>query len=189
MEQNSKGGVKMRYIALLRGVNVGGKNKLSMAELKESFKARSFSDVTTYINSGNILFSSDRDDVEQLKSHVEELILADFSLEIPVTLISGEELVESLSYAPDWWNNDPDSKHNTIIVIPPATPAEIAEQIGEIKPEYEKISMHGQFIFWSAPLKTFSRSRWSRIVKTSAYQSITIRNANTTLKLAELVQK
>ncbi len=60
------------------------------------------------------------------------------------------------------------------------------EEVGEAKPEYEKIAAAGQIIFWTAPLQTFNRTRYSKIVGTTAYQYITIRNANTTRKLLEL---
>ncbi|WP_348922291.1 hypothetical protein [Enterococcus rotai] len=66
---------------------------------------------------------------------------------------------------------------------------EVIESVGEAKAEYEKVAYHERVIFWSAPIKTFSRSRWSKIVGTKMYSRITIRNANTVNKLAELVQK
>jgi len=62
----------------------------------------------------------------------------------------------------------------------------VCVQVGEIKPEYEQVDVYGPVIFWSAPMKTFSRTRWSKVVGSAAYGSITIRNANTALKLAEL---
>jgi uncharacterized protein (DUF1697 family) len=69
------------------------------------------------------------------------------------------------------------------------TAAEVCARIGEIKPEYESIARHGRVIFWSAPIATFSRTRLTKIVQSKAlYNAITIRNANTTLKLAALVE-
>ena len=49
----------MRYVVLLRGINVGGRNKISMADLRSAFESLEFEDITTYIQSGNVLFSSD----------------------------------------------------------------------------------------------------------------------------------
>jgi uncharacterized protein (DUF1697 family) len=60
--------------------------------------------------------------------------------------------------------------------------------VGHSKPEYEQVSFYGQVIFWSAPIQTFSRTRWSKIVGKSAYQSVTIRNANTTKRLLQLLE-
>ena len=108
-------------------------------------------------------------------------------MEIPVCVIPAVEFIDALSHAPDWWNSDPQSKHNAIFVIPSMTAEAISAQVGEIKPEHEKLAYHGKVLFWSAPMTTFSRTRLTKIVQSkAAYNAITIRNANTALKLAEL---
>lgn len=176
-----------KYIALLRGINVGGKNKISMPELKAAFEDNGYKDVVTYINSGNIVFSSHNDNEESLKKECEAVIADRFQLNIPVTIVSAESLLAALQNAPDWWDEDSQSKHNAIFVIPPAIAAEVIEQVGFSKPEYEQIECYGQVIFWSAPIETFSKTRWSKIVGKSVYNSITIRNANTAKKLLQLL--
>lgn len=177
----------MRYIALLRGINVGGRNKISMPELKAAFQACGFYDVITYINSGNIIFSSESEH-NTVKHRCEKIIADRFAFSIPVAVIDSSEFINALEHAPSWWNTDKDSKHNAIFVISPVTAKEVFEEIGDIKPEYERVDYYGSVIFWSAPVKTFSRTRWSKIVGTSVYDSVTIRNANTANKLAELVR-
>jgi uncharacterized protein (DUF1697 family) len=175
-----------KYIILLRGINVGGKNKVSMKELKELLEKSGFQDVITYINSGNIIFSSDNSDIDFLKRSCEALIMEKFNLDISVMIIPAEEFMEALSNAPDWWDTDTESRHNAMFVIPPTTVDEVFKEVGEIKPEYEKVSSYGRVIFWSAPLKTFSRTRWSKVTGKSVYNSVTIRNSNTVKKLVEL---
>lgn len=176
----------IRYIALLRGINVGGKNTVPMKELKAAFEEDGFLDVITYINSGNIIFSSAISEAQLVKTRCEALIQKRFGLTITVMVISGRDLREALASAPDWWDNDKESKHNALFVIPPATVEEVFGEVGDTKPEYERVDYFGKVIFWSAPIKTFSRTRWSKIVGSTAYGSITIRNANTAKKLAEL---
>ncbi len=177
-----------KYIALLRGINVGGNNKVSMAILKEAFVKNGFSDVVTYINSGNVIFSSDCVDEMQLKARCEQIIAETFGLQIAVAIISAKDLAAALAQVPAWWDEDADAKHNAIFVIPPATAETIVEEIGATKPEYEKLAHYGNIIFWSAAIKTFSKTRWSKIVGTSAYGKITVRNANTTKKLLQLAR-
>lgn len=175
-----------RYIALLRGINVGGKNKISMPELKKMFENSGYQDVTTYINSGNVIFSSETEDKEEIKKICESAITNQFSLNIIVTVISAKDLSAALNNAPAWWDRDEQSKHNAIFVIPPATATEIMNEVGIAKEKYEQVGYYGQVIFWSAPIKTFSKTRWSKIVGKSAYNSVTIRNANTAKKLLQL---
>jgi len=177
-----------KYIALMRGVNVGGKNKVSMPELKELFEQNGFSDVVTYINSGNIIFSSVYTDDKKLKEEWEGLIKNKFQLNIPVIIVSVNDLLTALNHAPLWWGHDKDSKHNAIFVIPPTTVDEVFKEIGAIKPEYENVDHYGRVVFWSAPIKTFSRTRWSKVVGSSVYNNITIRNANTVKKLLQLAE-
>lgn len=177
-----------KYIAFLRGINVGGKNKISMPELKELFEQNGFNHVVTYINSGNIIFSSDINDENKLKEACEALIAVRFQLKIPVSIISVSDLSAAYDHSPLWWGQDKDSKHNAIFIIPPVTVEEVSKEVGEIKPEYETVAYYGRVVFWSAPLKTFSRTRWSKIVGSSLYDCITIRNSNTVIKLLQLAK-
>lgn len=177
----------MKYIALLRGINVGGKNKISMRDLKACFENAGFSNIMTYINSGNVIFDSEIESTTKLSKRCEGIIEEEFGFPIRVAIMDINTLKEALEHVPEWWGEDQNSKHNAIFVIQPATAKEVSEEVGEIKPEYEKIYVYKDIIFWSAPLKTFSRTQWSKVVGKKAYNHITIRNANTTKKLLELV--
>jgi uncharacterized protein (DUF1697 family) len=176
----------MKYIALLRGINVGGNNRVPMAELRHCFESLGYTNVKSYINSGNIIFDTNEQDIAKLIKKCEQAIEDVFGFHVICCVITASELHDALKHAPDWWGLDDGKKHNAIFVIPPATAASIMKVVGETKPEYEKVTSHGSTIFWSAPLRTFSHTRYSKIVGTSAYKSITIRNSNTTKKLVEL---
>ena len=81
-----------RYIALLRGINISGKNKISMPELKAALIEKGFSEVSTYLNSGNIIFSDDETDTIVLSEKIKTLIQEKFTLDIPVFVIAQSEL-------------------------------------------------------------------------------------------------
>lgn len=85
-----------RYIALLRGINISGKNKVQMAELKKGFENLAFEEVKTYLNSGNIIFSSNEDDIEKFTNQIKGMIKKRFNLDIPVFIISKEALADIL---------------------------------------------------------------------------------------------
>lgn len=178
----------MKFVALLRGVNVGGNNKIAMSDLKACFEKTGFNNVVTYINSGNVIFESTQTDAARLVEICESAIKKQFGFHVICSVVSANELLEALKHAPKWWNNG-DAKQNAIFVIAPNKAEEIMAEVGTTKPEYESVAAYHPIIFWSAPIKTFGRTRYSKIVGTKAYQSITIRNANTTVKLAEICQQ
>ena len=178
-----------KYIALLRGINVGGKNKVPMAELSALFEKNGLFDTSTYINSGNIFFFSKEANKTKLKEKCETLIKEKFGFDVPVVVLRVEELQDALDHAPKWWGEDEDVRHNTLFLITPVSEKEAFAQIGEIKPEYEQVAYYKNIIFWSAHKKAVSRSRYAKIVGTALYKNVTIRNANTTKKLAQLAKE
>ena len=178
----------MKYIALLRGINVGGNNKVSMAELKICFESLGFTSVITYINSGNVIFEFKKTNIAELVAMCEEAINNQFGFHIICSVITADDLKNAWLKRPKWWGEDGESKHNAIFVIAPTTAKQIFQSIGEAKPEYEKVAAVEPIIFWSAPIKTFGRTRYSKIVGGKFYKSITIRNDRTTKKLLELSQ-
>ncbi len=172
-----------KYIALLRGINVGGKNKISMPLLKIAFEDIGLLEVRTYINSGNVIFKSNSKNVIDIKVQCESIIMQNFDLDISVTVVSSDELEDMLMHAPEWWDANKEDKNNAIFVIPPATADEVILDVGNAKPEFEKVHKYKNLIFWTAPKNTFSKTRWAKIAGTSSYKKITIRNSNTVKKL------
>ena len=129
-----------RYIALLRGINISGKNKVPMAELKKGFETLAFVEVKTYLNSGNVIFSSDEDNIRKLTDKIEEMIKNQFGLDIPVFVLSREALEDILQNAPDWWGSENKEIYdNLIFIIPPAAFSDVYNEIGEPKKELERI--------------------------------------------------
>ncbi len=175
----------LTYIALLRGINVGGKNKVSMPLLREYFAEASFENVSTYINSGNVIFQSDIRDKLKLIQICNNLMIEKFSLSVPVTVISADEIIDAISHAPKWWDNSSEVEtiHQAIFLIPPITAKEVIAAVGEPKAEFEQVEFYKGVIFWSAPKATFGKTRWSKISSSSVYNKVTIRNANTSKKI------
>lgn len=180
--------VKMeRYAALLRGINISGKNKIAMNELKSGFEKLNYSDVVTYINSGNVVFSTELSDEEKLAADISAMIRSEFSLDIPIAVISLPELSEILMEAPEWWGNDDKEIYdNLIFIIPPATFEEVYGEIGEARQEYEKIQNYKGVIFWSFVRKCYSKTNWVKTASSKINDKITIRTANTVRKLLNM---
>ena len=175
----------VRYIAFLRGINISGKNKVPMAELKKGFEEIGFAEVKTYLNSGNVIFSSDEDDMVEITNRIETMIKRQFGLEIPVFVILKETLEDILTHAPDWWGSeDKEIYDNLIFIIPPATFADVFNEIGEPKEELEKIKDYKEAVFWSFSRKDYQKTNWwSKTASTKISTKLTIRTANTVRKI------
>lgn len=174
-----------RYIAFLRGVNVGGKNKIPMVELKSGFEKLGFSEVKTYLNSGNVSFSTDEEDIGILTNMTETRIKEQFGLAIPVFIVTNEALDDILGHAPGWWGTDDKEIYdNLIFIMPPATFAEVFHEIGEPRGELEKIEAYKEAVFWSFSRKDYQKTNWwSKTASAKIGNKLTIRTANTVKKI------
>jgi uncharacterized protein (DUF1697 family) len=175
-----------KYIAFLRGINVGGHNKVSMSELKRHLQQKDFHEVVTYINSGNILFSSALNDTSDLRVKVEAIILEAFELKISVMILSLDDLSTALSHAPIWWDVDETAKHNAIFVLQSADVLAVYREICDLKLASEQVELFGNVIFWSVPIEDYSAASLSKVVRAKTLEKITVRNAKTTKKMLTL---
>lgn len=175
-----------RYVSLLRGINISGKNKISMTELKREFEKLGFGEVKTYLNSGNVIFSSDNDDIEKLIKLIETDLKNQFGFDIPVFVILKDKLKDILYNAPDWWGNDDKEIYdNLIFMIPPVTFSDVYNEIGKPKEELEKIMDYNEVIFWSFSRKDYQKTNWwSKTASGNISSKLTIRTANTVRKIA-----
>ena len=177
-----------RYIALLRGINVGGKNKIAMSELKVGFEELGFEAVSTHLNSGNVIFSASVYDVTILASSIKAMIKSNFKLDIPVFVSSQEELKEILNNAPDWWgDSNKEIYDNLIFMFPRLSYDEFYNKIGSPKEEYEKVCNYKNTVFWSFSRKDYQKTNWwTKTANSSVSDKITIRTANTVRKIAQM---
>ncbi|NLD18808.1 MAG: DUF1697 domain-containing protein [Clostridiales bacterium] len=177
-----------RYIALLRGINISGKNKISMSELKASFLALGYKEVLSYLNSGNIIFCCNAEDKIRISSDIRLMINKEFELDIPVLVILQNELKTLLDKKPDWWESvDKEWYDNLIFVMPTSSAEEIAEKVGDPTADLERISVCERYIFWSFDRKKYSKANWWRKTASSGIgELLTIRTANTLKKIAHM---
>ena len=89
-----------KYVALLRGINVGGKNKIKMKTLREMFAALQFENVRTYINSGNVVFETAKTSDKKLAAEIEKAIESEFSLSIKVIVRKMAEIQDIIKNNP-----------------------------------------------------------------------------------------
>lgn len=176
-----------KYLVLFRGINVGGKNNVPMADLKRLLETHGFTEVVSYLHTGNLIVTSGIGDKVEIRCQIEALVNERFAVATPVLILSEEDLLVAAESVPEWWGKEPETKHNAMFIIPPGKPETMIAEVGLLKEGYEQVAFCEQVIFWSAPLKTFSRTRWAKVHSTTSYQYLTIRNANTFRKLLELM--
>ncbi|ANU24112.1 DUF1697 domain-containing protein [Planococcus donghaensis] len=177
----------MKYVALLRGINVGGKNKVEMKKLKQVFEEAGMTQVTTYINSGNVVFVSTIDSKEAVASIVEKAILSYFDLQIHVLIYSSAEFLEIAQSVPEHWTNDQNMKSDVLFLWQDVDDASVVNQLS-IKPDIDGVLYVAGAILWSVDKDLVTKSGLSKIVGTALYRRITVRNVNTVRKLAALLE-
>ncbi len=177
----------MKYIVLLRGINISGKNKISMATLKQVLEINNYQDVLTYLNSGNIILKTNKDKNEII-ADIHKLIKENFNLEIPVYVISYENLQDIyVNLPPFCLRNTKEFYNNIIFIIDPLKSKDVINVIGNITDDIDKIQEYKNIIYWSYDLKKYQKSNWWKKTASIDFKDLlTIRTVNTIKNILEL---
>ena len=177
----------MKYIVLLRGVNISGKNKLAMKALKDELEKHQYSNVITYLNSGNVIVESDNDK-STISDHISLIIKEKFDLDVPVYITTSSELKDLLEHHPNWWGTDDKEIYDNIIfIMPPAKFKDLYDAIGDPTKDIERIQEYHNSVFWSFDLNNYRKANWwKKTASTNIKDQITIRTANTMRKVLKI---
>lgn len=178
----------MRYVLLLRGVNVGGKNKVVMSELKGLLEREGFSDVDSYINSGNLFFASD-ESVENIVLNIEKVLEENYEFSIPFVLLSKEEYLEEMAGLPEWWK-DEFARKDILFFSRGTDESEVIRFVEESEFYNERVYVGKCAVFWAKIDEAeYQKTTYhKKILKQPFYKTITIRNGKTFDKIAEILQ-
>lgn len=177
------------YLALLRGVNVGGNGLLSMSLLRQALTEAGLGNVRTYIQSGNIVFSSIYTDRKKLADIIHDCIFSTFKLDVAVVIFTKTEWQSIIDRAPSWWGANPEWKHNLLALLPPATATEAITAIGTLKPDIEAIHNGAGVVYQSVSFELFGRTTTGKLAANPIYKKMTVRNYNTATKLLKLLNE
>lgn len=178
----------MIYIALLRGVNVGGKSIVSMAALKDCFEGLGFQNVTTYINSGNVIFSTEQGSSNEIASHIEAALDQAFDPGIHVLVKAKKELEKLVANVPEEWVNNTETRCDVMFLWPAIDNERVLEEL-PTKPDLETVSYVPGAVIWHIDRPLITKSRMARIIGTPVYKQITTRNITTVRKLVALTNE
>jgi uncharacterized protein (DUF1697 family) len=175
-----------RYVALLRGINVGGKNLIGMPGLKALFEAQGLEDVATYIQSGNVLFTSTERSAA-LVALLEAGLAKAFGYDATVVLRSRQQLRRVVDEAPAGFGARPALYRADVIFLKEPLSAPEALAVAPAHPGVDDVSAGPGVLYFSRLVRKASQSRMSRLVSLPIYRRMTIRNWNTTTRLLELL--
>jgi uncharacterized protein (DUF1697 family) len=174
------------YIALLRGINVGGKNIIKMEQLKQVFDDLEFSDVKTYIQSGNVIFRTSESDKINLTDRIEKQLQKNFSSEIKTLIISADDLAETVENAPENFGTEPEKfRYDVWFLLPPTTVTDVVSNL-RLRESVDFMQAGKNVIYTSRLTSQMGKSYFSKIMQTQISKNFTIRNWNTTTTLLEL---
>lgn len=178
-----------RYVALLRGINVGGKNLIPMPALKAAFEDAGFEDVRTYIQSGNVLFRAPSSGQAALTARVEGLIRGAFDhYDASLVLRSRSQMRAVVEKRPKGFGSDPRTYRYDVCFLKPGTTAKQVIAGLPLKEGVDRIWAGTGVVYFSRLTSRATQSRLNRVASLPVYKQMTIRNWNTTAKLAELLE-
>ena len=178
-----------RFVALFRGLNVGGKNKVPMATLQRCLEELGFANVLTYIASGNVILNSDKN-ADEIKSMIEGALPKQFDLDneiVKVLVLTDEQLRAVVENRPPGFGGQPDTYHSDAIFL---IDIDVSRAMPIFSPREGVDSIWaGDGVIYSQRLSSQrTKSRLNKIMGTPEYRSMTIRSWNTTIKLFEMIK-
>ena len=181
----------MEYVALLRGINVGGNNKVVMSELREQVAAAGFRHVRTYINSGNLLFEAEDEALhEDVAQAVEDLLELRYDFPIRVALLTAQDYLAQLDELPDWWHGDV-ARRDALFYTRGLDRDHVRERIEAMELGDEAVHFGEHAVFWGKfDEKSFLKTAYhKRLLREDFYRQVTIRSGSTVEKIAAMLSQ
>ncbi len=177
----------MKYVALLRGINVGGNNIIKMFDLKQAFEKAGYSKVVTFIQSGNVIFESGIQDKEQITTHLEDVLSKTFHYTSKVVIRSHKELKRIIAGVPSMWKTDDDVRCYILFIKEPVTEKDVEKEI-EIKEGIDFFSTGVGVVYMATKMEGLTKSKFSKIIGKKVYKDITMRNFKTSRMILEIME-
>jgi uncharacterized protein (DUF1697 family) len=176
------------YVALLRGINVGGRNRILMTDLRACFESAGYEDVRTYIQSGNVLFRAGDDDRARLRGALEALLADAFAYRATVALRDADEMRSVVEQAPVGFGAEPDVyRYDVLYLLPPLAPEALLGAL-TLREGVDSAWTGPGVVYASRLIERAAQSGLSRIASHRFYPQITIRNWNTTVRLHSMME-
>jgi len=167
----------MKYVALLRGINVGNNKRIDMKQLKKMFESISYKNVSTYINSGNVIFESDRIPTE-ICIEIKINLSKEFNFEIPTLVKTEQEIKKIVQAIPNEWENNSIQRTDVAYLFPEVDFKETINLLPMNK-EFVDIRYIDGAIIWNVNKDNYNKSQLNKLTGHKLYKLMTVRNVNT----------
>lgn len=179
----------VKFVALLRGINVGGKNAVSMSALRAVLEQLPFKDVSTYIQSGNVLFESRYKNPVRLSRMIEDVLTREFGVSSVVVVLTEAQLQQVVTHAPPSFGVQPAQfRYDVAFLKPPIEAGDILPTI-RLKDGVDQAFAANHVLYFQKLSERASQSHLPKLVDHPAYKSMTIRNWRTTTELHRLMTR
>jgi uncharacterized protein (DUF1697 family) len=178
----------MVYVAFLRGINVGGQAIVAMAAVREALVELGLSEVRTYINSGNVIFSTRAADIQRLGARIEKALEERTGMPIKVLVMDHQSLKKLVDAIPPHWVDDKTMRTYVLLLWTELDDGKILEWL-PVRPGVDNVRYEPGALIWQVDRKDVAKSGMNRIIGTAYYKQMTIRSANTMRKLNELTAR
>lgn len=173
-------------VALLRGINVGGKNLIRMPDIAACFRDAGYRDVRTYIQSGNVLFTADRATGPELEDAVEQMLEERFEIPILVVVRSRDELAATIAAAPAN-HGSKELRSDVFFLKHPLTSEAAYAELPELREGVDSVALGPGAIYFSRVVAQASKTRITRLMSMPVFRQMTVRNWRTTTRLFEML--
>ena len=177
-----------RFVALLRGINVGGRNPVAMPDLREAFESAGYREVRTYIQSGNVIFESDSSRAS-LEDELETMLERRLGIDLVVVVRSHPQMRSIIRRSPEGFGDEPDLYHSDVVFLKsPLTPKR-AMRVVELREGVDQVWPGAGVLYFARLTERRTQSRMGKMVGTPEYQQMTIRSWKTTTRLVDLMDE
>lgn len=171
------------YVALLRGINVGGNNRVEMSKLKKVFESLGFENVSTYINSGNVIFQTD---VKETEALIEKALKKAFGFEIRVVVRDAKNIKKLCKDIPQEWQNDTEQRTDVLFLWDAFDTKKSLDLVKTT--DVDTLRYIDGALVWNVRRADVAKSGMKKFIGTVVYKNMTARNINTVRKLNELLK-
>ena len=172
----------MKYVAFLRGINVGGNNIIKMLALKEAFEKSGFENVSTFIQSGNVIFESKEKNITKLTEQIESMLSKSFNYKARSIIKSHEQMKQIIKDVPREWNTSDKIRCYMGFLSDVIDAKEGAKEV-KLREGVDTLKVAPGVLYMTSVLKEITKSAFTKLIGTPLYKEMTIRNYTTIKKL------